>query len=830
MTFEEFFKQATVLQEGSYNYQKELAEGPWPDLLDVPTGMGKTAAVVLAWLYKRRVQQDADTPRRMVYCLPTRVLVEQTYENTIRWLDRMDWLAGHADWQQPDTKQGLKNYTVNPEADGIAVHVLMGGEERTNWDIHPEKEAILIGTQDMLLSRVLNRGYGMSRYRWPMHFGLLNSESLWVFDEVQLMGTGLATTVQLQAFREKLGIFGQVRCLWMSATLDRKWLRTVDFDPDGLNDPLQLDTEDKSRSPTYSAEKPLQQANSTIDDSKSLAEEVIAAHQPGSRTLMIANTVNRALEIFKQLSRKNPAAELILIHSRFRPKDREEKVRQLLATPGPEGSIIVSTQVVEAGVDVSARTLFTELAPWASLVQRFGRCNRRGEYTGTEPARVYWLDVSGDEKKQESLSKPYEREQLLKARELLKQCNQGVGPGALESIDTKLEFHHRHVIRRKDLIELFDTTPDLAGNDIDIDRYVRDVDHSDVQVFWREFSEVPADNEPMPRREELCRAPIGRSKDFVEKLRKTDHPGVYRRNFLERQWEPVSSRQIYPGQVYMVAAVAGGYDPDLGWTGEIAKPKSPAVQVIPAGENPFSDDGNDADPYSQIGVWQTLADHSSEAHGELQVLLGVLNLVDSDLREALLIAIRWHDLGKAHRVFRLALPDGIPNPFEVYAKASKMEGSWKRYLRPGFRHELASALAVLQDQSGQIPEDRRSLIAYLAAAHHGKVRLSIRSLPNEKKPPDPDIRFARGIWDGDRLPETNLGDGVTAQTTTLSLGPMELGYSPDGQPSWSERMLTLRDNPALGPFRLAWLEAVLRAADMRASMRAAKEYSKEDEE
>lgn len=55
---------------------------------------------------------------------------------------------------------------------------------------------MLIGTQDMLLSRLLNRGYGMTRYRWPMQLGLLGNDCLWVMDEVQLMGTGLATTVQ----------------------------------------------------------------------------------------------------------------------------------------------------------------------------------------------------------------------------------------------------------------------------------------------------------------------------------------------------------------------------------------------------------------------------------------------------------------------------------------------------------------------------------------------------------------------------------------------------------------------------------------------------------
>ena len=90
----------------------------------------------------------------------------------------------------------------------VRVHVLMGGEEAEDWDISPERDAILIGTQDMLLSRALNRGYGMSRYHWPMHFGLLNNDCLWVLDEIQLMGSGLATSTQLQTFRDKLGAWG----------------------------------------------------------------------------------------------------------------------------------------------------------------------------------------------------------------------------------------------------------------------------------------------------------------------------------------------------------------------------------------------------------------------------------------------------------------------------------------------------------------------------------------------------------------------------------------------------------------------------------------------
>jgi len=167
MSYADFFKRATRTVEQpdglkAFPYQCHLAERPWPELLDVPTGMGKTAAVVLVWLWKRGWREgrreagpDAETPRRPVYCLPMRVLVEQTYENTVGWLNRLGPLAGTAEWEKVDGGQRLKSYMPKPELEGIAVHLLMGGAERTDWITWPERDAILIGTQDMLLSRAL---------------------------------------------------------------------------------------------------------------------------------------------------------------------------------------------------------------------------------------------------------------------------------------------------------------------------------------------------------------------------------------------------------------------------------------------------------------------------------------------------------------------------------------------------------------------------------------------------------------------------------------------------------------------------------------------------
>ena len=107
-------------------------------------------------------------------------------------------------------------------------------------------------------------------------------------------------------------------------------------------------------------------------------------------------------------------------------------------------------------------------------------------------------------------------------------------------------------------------------------------------------------------------------------------------------------------------------------------------------------------------------------------------------------------------------------------------------------------------------------MAYLIAAHHGKVRLSIRSLPDETgDEANPEKLFARGVWQGDKLPPVPLGE-LTTPEICLDLSFMQMGEGRHG-PSWLARAVALRDRVDLGPFRLAYLETLLRAADAHAS-------------
>ncbi len=809
--FTTFFSASFEDERNPYDYQRGLAESPCESrLITIPTGLGKTAAVVLAWLWNRCGQPDATKraqwPRRLVYCLPMRTLVEQTRDEANKWIDAL---------HKENLLQGKRPMVI----------ILMGGEElkenERDWDIQPEDNAILIGTQDMLLSRALNRGYGMSRYRWPMHFGLLNNDALWVMDETQLMGVGVETSAQLDGFRHdgKMLTVGVCRTWWMSATLDDTRLRTVDHPKPAEGWPtLALsDTEKSSGRPKelITAKKKLSPAPHSLNATtkggyaKELAAFIKEHHQPGTLTLVVVNRVTRAREIFEALTTGEkkgkqtlPAlydpARVALIHSRFRPVDRERHTNLLFGDRERKGDLIViATQAVEAGVDVSARLLITELAPWSSLVQRMGRCNR---YADIPDAEVLWVDIAPKDEKDDLLL-PYTKDALDKARAAILRLSEA-SPQALtkhgESVTEEKII--RPVIRRRDLVDLFDTTPDICGQDLDISRYIRDGEDNDVQFFWRGIAkeETPTDEEPQPQRNELCRVSICEAAKFL----KNDKVRAWRWNALEEKWEPAKSAR--PGAVYLVAADSGGYEDDLGWTGEL-KVRQLTTHRPPDAES----DSHDSNNSTFVGKWLELDKHTADVVRETAAIATALALTTDDVA-TLRSAALWHDVGKAHSEFQAMLRNGdIKREGILWAKSEDKNG---KCARRGFRHELTSALAWLL--AGPSDANERDLVAYLIAAHHGKVRLSIRSLPEEKGNPSAlDALFARGIWQGDTLPSVPLGE-ITTPAVTLDLRFMQMGEGPHG-PSWLARSIALRDR--LGSFHLAFLETLLRAADARAS-------------
>lgn len=871
ISFDQWFTTLTR-HDSPHAWQRRLAAETTcrERLIRIPTGLGKTEGVLAVWSFHRILQADDHWPRRLIWCLPMRVLVEQTEQVARELASKMP------PGQRPD------------------VHVAMGGEPAGEWYLYPERRAIIIGTQDMLLSRALNRGYASPRARWPVEFGLLNHDALWVMDEVQLMDVGLATSAQLQAFRQQDRDKSLRPCYtwWMSATLQPEWLRTVDTAEHHavwIRDPCTV-AADQRVGGFWNVEKTLVLDTIGRADADAFAQRILVEHtataagEYGRITLVVCNTVDRACDTFDALQAAGRVEGVELVHSRFRPAERENWRKEFLSRSAcsPDADrIIVATQVVEAGVDISAGCLVTELAPWPSLVQRFGRCAR---YGGS--GKVLVVDRGRDE----ACAAPYQPEELESAWQTLQEL-QEVAIGSLEALEESLTeeaqrrlypYSPSHLLLRKEFDELFDTTPDLTGADLDISRFIRSGDERDLQVFWVNIDKDKRGEKPKqppadykPHRKELCSVPFLKVREWLcekgkSKLKSNKRAWIW--DWLDGEWKQASSESLLPGRVVCVAADSGGYTSERGFSADSTtvvpivdlNPVDPNVQALDE-----ADDQQDGEQLS-FNYWKTIAFHSTEVAQAARDIAQQLGLSPA-LQDILDLAALWHDWGKSHPAFQGSIRDGekikrlnrmdfAKAPDECWPRKRRYQYLDDSEARPGFRHELASALgmfAILQayapkhpallgpwekvlDKMGESPPfgelptpsspllqrllkcepEAFDLVAYLVASHHGKVRVALHAAPKDQeyrvKLGDTNGLPIRGIREGDRLPEVALLPAEPPEPeVALALSPAAIGLSCRTGISWRERCIGLMDRH--GPAALAFLEGILRAADVRAS-------------
>jgi CRISPR-associated endonuclease/helicase Cas3 len=503
----------------------------------------------------------------------------------------------------------------------------------------------------MLLSRALNRGYASARARWPMEFGLLHQDCLWVLDEVQLMDVGFATSAQLQVFRaaEADRSFRPANSWWMSATLQRDWFRAS---PD--TEPLAAGLPE-TRIPGSGRTGPLWEDVSKACETvplerrtaaRRLAEIVSEKHRENGRgalgpTLVVLNTVDRAVDLAAALERDRSlrGTELRLVHSRFRPAERATWAAEFLdrAACGPgTDRIVVATQVVEGGVDISSALLVTELAPWASLVQRFGRCARWGG-----AGKVYVVDAA-PQKDEEAA--PYTKAELDAARRALAEVPD-VAPLGLERFEEEnpdrlpelYPFEPAHLLLRHELDELFDTTPDLTGADIDVSRFIRSGDERDVHVFWAPVEDAQPPEELRPILEALCAVPFLKARDWLcgKETQKSRRPRLlpgmraWVWDWLDGAWRGAERRDLYFGQTVLVDAACGGYDPRRGWSEKAKEAVVPVSLPAPAAAE-RTDAGQDDESLS-ASPWQTVAVHGRETGRSLRGIAAAVAPAWSDL-------------------------------------------------------------------------------------------------------------------------------------------------------------------------------------------------------
>jgi CRISPR-associated endonuclease/helicase Cas3 len=739
----------------------------------VPTGFGKTEGVVVPWLYAHA--RGGEVTTRLFYCLPMRVLVEQIHE-------RIQTLV---------TRAGLD----------VAVRRTLGGAVVDDWVDAPDRPTIVVGTVDLLISRALNRGYVASPGMWPAYFAACHNDATWVLDEVQLFGAALPTTLQLQAFRQAFGAFGRTETVWMSATIPAQGLATVDHP--AIDDAAYFTITDEDRTHDQLGQRWTARKIGEVVEGPPTAEGVLQVHDRAldshgedAFTLAVVNTVKDAQELHKRLSawlrRAKRDVPLALLHSRFRPPDRAERTARLEEVAAG-GGVAVCTQVVEAGVDLDASALVTELCPWPSLVQRLGRVNRRGLCETPAEVRIHGTPAKLD-------GKPYPAVALQATADRLRP-GADLSPAALDAIPAPADPQRWSVVRRADLLQLFDTTPSLEGEYTSVAEWVRDAEQIHVWVGWRPGSPTndPDESEPALAASELCPVPIGDAREYLRRA------PLWLRSRVDGEWSRAQADELRPGIQLRADAAKGGYDPATGWSVKATAAVPPVAAPLAVADDAVA---GDVERFADSPL--TLADHSLDARAEAErICVGRVRPLLDGLAGLVRQAAWLHDVGKAHDQFQAAvrrinvgLAEGTS-----WAKSGR---TGRLYFERGFyRHEVASALRVADAvATGEIDCTDPDLLVYLVGAHHGKARMGI-PLPQRRDGPD---HYVAGLDQGDALPEVDCGDGLRLDPWTVpDLG--EWTHVDGGRWAATARRLLV----AHGPFRLAYLEWLVRAADWAAS-------------
>ncbi|AFZ30541.1 CRISPR-associated helicase Cas3 [Gloeocapsa sp. PCC 7428] len=714
MPYREFFKQCTGFSPYPWQVHFSAWSGQSIAVVAAPTGAGKEFGAVIPWLYLHKM--SIPTTARLVYVLPTRSLVEQVYENT----------------RQVVAASGLP----------IKVYCLKGGFIEHGFEQDLTQPAILIGTQDQLLSRALNRGFGVSWGQRPLHCAALTNDCRWVLDEIQLTGVAYSTLVQLYKHWQELGTFGRTQLCLMSATFDDRPLQGLEVER------FELDTEDLAHAELAAkVTRPKPVFRAAVEDVVDVAALVEAHHLPGSLSLVVVNTVERAREIGRLISNLAP----LVIHSRFLGIDREKLQQKLKGYQG----VIVATQVVEAGVDLDADLLITELCPWSSFVQRCGRCGRkRTENT----VQIHWLDYQ-----QEWKPRPYDATECEATRDRLVQLPDASLYNLAQIPLPKLDLPSYQLTKR-DVETFFCTHYKNRDTTYTISQYVRDPTAFTVAVVWS--IERP---KCLPHQKFTCPVPTQELKDFCKSY------SVIPRVWGEDTWE---KKEPEDGDVVWLPLAAGGYSSERGWTANPDdKCQAYSLEVEPEyNDPPF--------PYAlSLGI------HLQDTEAALREVIPYLQMlkIPERLIEELCRCARWHDWGKAHQVW------------QAYAQAQgELLAKSTNYSSPvqmkGYRHELASAIAAASQGASFLSQ-------YLIAAHHGKVRDSLMPTnPNERF----NAKVLRGVELGTHLPKVEISGVET-------LPAVELSFSG----SWKQQFRNLLRE--YGPFRLIYLEAIIRNADVKAS-------------
>lgn len=387
----EWLRQALGLREGDtpFPWQVELcarfARGVVERSLDLPTGLGKTSVMAI-WLVARAC--GAALPRRLVYVVDRRAVVDQATGVATRLRAVVEG--------SPELKQalGLKR--------SLPISTLRGQYiDNREWLEDPASPAIVVGTVDMIGSRLLFEGYGVSRKMRPYHAGLLGTDSLVVLDEAHLVPP---FEKLLETIVSGGAVFGPAdetlrklvppfKLLSLSATGRASAAGGFDLKEADLQHPVigrRLDAQKRLI---------IRSLPDSADVVKELAHEAWKLKHSGQHAQRIivfcdkrevAKDAKDAVEKLAAGDRKQGIAAIQVDTELFvgarRGLEREEAARRLgelgfiagSETERLQPAFVFATSAGEVGVDLDADHMVSDLVAWDRMVQRLGRVNRRG--------------------------------------------------------------------------------------------------------------------------------------------------------------------------------------------------------------------------------------------------------------------------------------------------------------------------------------------------------------------------------------------------------------------------------------------------------------------
>jgi CRISPR-associated endonuclease/helicase Cas3 len=382
-----------------YPWQKKLflsfitpTTTPWPEVVDLPTGAGKTSVLyvwLLALAWSIRIKTFG-VPRRLAWIVNRRVVVDQV---TTELEDLLGSVNDEAS-ENLELRELLASVSLTGTA--LAASTLRGQfADNGDWSRDPSTPAVVVGTVDMIGSRLLFRGYRAGPYYRPMHAGLLGVDTLVVNDEAHL-SPALARLLTKVRDRKPAGqIPGKCfRILLLSATPgSAEGLRRFEHDP------AEDAAESSAFSAVFHAPKSLTLREVTNLNELDAAIWSLAAESPVARTAIFIEQPEKAAKLAERLRKEKKPCALLTGTMRGYERDRltDGQVFKRFLDRKSDGDPVwlVCTSAGEVGLNFSCERMITGLTEADHLLQRFGRLNRFGDLS---PGEAYVVCRNPSEK------------------------------------------------------------------------------------------------------------------------------------------------------------------------------------------------------------------------------------------------------------------------------------------------------------------------------------------------------------------------------------------------------------------------------------------------